>query len=84
MKHVILSRGELVPRAEQADKSPEELYATREERIGDAIALRVPDGFRTSSDGNGGYILTHMPLDEAKPANVMAMFDFTNEYWVYT
>ena len=31
----------------------------------------------------GGFILTHMPLDEAKPENVRAMIDFTKEYGVY-
>ena len=32
---------------------------------------------------DGGYILTHMPIDEAKSENVKAMVDFTKSYGVY-
>lgn len=32
---------------------------------------------------DGGYILTHMPIDEAKPENVKAMVDFAKSYGVY-
>ncbi|MBI2829672.1 MAG: hypothetical protein HYX81_00770, partial [Chloroflexi bacterium] len=31
----------------------------------------------------GGFILNPMPMDEANPANVKAMVDFTKEYGVY-
>ncbi len=31
----------------------------------------------------GGFIMTHMPIDEAKPENVKAMVDFTKSYGVY-
>jgi uroporphyrinogen-III decarboxylase len=31
----------------------------------------------------GGFILTHMPIDEANPANVKAMVDVTRSYGVY-
>jgi len=33
--------------------------------------------------GDGGFILTNMPMDKAKPENVRAMVDFTKEYGVY-
>jgi len=32
---------------------------------------------------DGGFILTHMPIDEAKPENVKAMVDFTKSYGIY-
>ena len=31
----------------------------------------------------GGFILSHMPIDDAKPENVRVMVEFTKEYGVY-
>jgi uroporphyrinogen-III decarboxylase len=31
----------------------------------------------------GGYVMTHMPIDEAKPENIRAMIDATRKYGKY-
>jgi len=55
------------------------------------LAIKTPDEVRTycknlidSVGKNGGYIMdASTGLDDAKPENVRAMFDFTREYGVY-